>query len=164
MDATQLRQFPVALKGNFYEDFFPGASFRHGRGRTLGAADNTLFNALTVQLNPAYLDLTEARRQGHSDVPIHPWLVFSTVFGLSVEDLSEKGGAFLGVDDLTFHRDVYPGATLTAQSVVKECRRSSKNPRFGIVTWATEGRDENDRPVVSFSRTNMVVARDGGQS
>ena len=41
-------------------------------------------------------------------------LVFATVFGLSVEDLSESGGAFLGVEDLTFAKPVYPGDTLSA--------------------------------------------------
>ena len=36
----------------------------------------------------------------------------------SVEDLSEGGGPFLGVDQATFHRPVHPGDTLVARSTV----------------------------------------------
>lgn len=159
LTTKDLRSFPVAGKGHYFEDFMPGATFKHGRGRTLERVDNTLFNTLTIQLNPLHFDAELARSQGHTDVPLQPWLVFATVFGLSVEDLSEKGGAFLGIDGLLFHRPVYPGVTLRARSVVRECRRSGKNPELGIVTWFTEGMEPDGLPVVSFTRTNMVVAR-----
>ena len=65
-------------------------------------------------------------------------LVLCTVVGMSVEDLSEYGGAFLGVEDCTFHRPVYPGDTLTARSTVAAARPSNSRPG-GIVTWHTEG-------------------------
>ena len=55
-------------------------------------------------------------------------LVFTTVFGLSVEDLSEAGGLFLGVDDLTYGVPVYPGDTLTARSTVRDMRESASRP------------------------------------
>ena len=94
-------------------------------------------------------------------------LVFLTVFGLSVEDLSEAGGLFLGVDNLTFHRRVYPGATLIARSTVVDKRESASRPDSGIVTWHTEGfladqlpaaADESQR-VVDFRRSNLIPKR-----
>jgi acyl dehydratase len=92
-------------------------------------------------------------------------LVFATVFGLSVEDFSEAGGLFLGVDNLTFHRTVYPGQTLTARSTVREIRESQSRPNAGIVTWHTEGflaDGDDDRPlVVDFRRSNLVPKRGG---
>ena len=39
---------------------------------------------------------------------VDPLLVLCTVIGLSVEDLSEAGGPFLGVEDVEFLRPVYP--------------------------------------------------------
>ena len=46
-------------------------------------------------------------RGPHGPTPVvNPMLVLFTVFGLSVEDLSEAGGPFLGVDDLVHHRPV----------------------------------------------------------
>lgn len=164
ISASELRTFPIAGKGNYFEDFVPGLCFEHQRGRTLSSADNTLFNTLTIQLNPLYLDAVAACERGHPQVPLQPWMIFTTVFGLTVEDLSEKGGAFLGIDDLKFHKPLYPGATLRARSTVHACRRSDKNPAFGIVTWFTEGFEPDGTCVISFTRTNMVVARSGVKS
>ncbi|OWT59114.1 MaoC family dehydratase [Candidimonas nitroreducens] len=159
MTSDEIKQFPVAGKGHYFEDFTPGRVFEHARGRTLLAADNQLYSALTVQMNPLYVDRLAAKAVGHPDMPIQPYLVFATVFGLTVEDLSENGGAFLGVDNLSFERPVYPGATLRARSTVQGKRPSAKNPGFGIVTWFTEGFDPESGRVLTFMRTNMVRAR-----
>jgi acyl dehydratase len=88
-------------------------------------------------------------------------LVFLTVFGLSVEDLSEAGGLFLGVDNLTFHRRIYPGATLLARSTVVDKRESQSRPDAGIVTWHTEGHlaDGDQGLVVDFRRSNLIPKR-----
>ena len=83
-------------------------------------------------------------------------LVFNTVFGLSVQDLSEAGGMFLGIEDLTFHEPVYPGDTLTASSEVLDCRDSRSDPRHGIATWHTRGFNQRDELVIDFKRTNLV--------
>jgi len=88
-------------------------------------------------------------------------LVFLTVFGLSVEDLSEAGGLFLGVEDLTFARPVYPGDTLTAESTVLDKRDSGSRPDTGIVTWQTRGHNQQGEEVIDFKRTNFVAKRGG---
>ena len=88
-------------------------------------------------------------------------LVFNTVFGLSVEDLSEGGGPFLGVDDCRFLESVYIGDTLTARSTVVGRRASKGQPGFGIVTWHTEGFNQNNDQVIDFHRTNLVRRREG---
>ncbi len=84
-------------------------------------------------------------------------LVLCIVVGLSVEDLSEAGGPFLGIDELTFHRAVHPGDTLTARSTVVEARESQSRPASGIVTWHTEGLNQRDELVVDYRRTNLVA-------
>jgi len=160
MTPDELKRYPVAGKGNYFEDFVPSRIFEHPRGRTLLAADNQLFSALTMQMNPIYVDRLCARAAGHPDIPLQPYLVFATVFGLSVEDLSENGGAFLGIDDLSLNRTVYAGVTLRARSTVKDRRLSAKNPGFGIVTWFTEGFEPDVGPVLAFTRTNMVRVRE----
>src|SRR5439155_10917141 len=82
-----------------------------------------------------------------------------TVVGLSVEDLSEAGGPFLGVEDVEFLRPVHPGDTLTARSRVVSRRESESRPGFGIVTWESEGRNQRGEAVVSYRRTNLVAKR-----
>ena len=149
-------------KGRYFEEFQPAASFTHHWGRTLNAGDNSLFTTLTLHFNPLYFNAEYARAHGHPDVVICPMLVFATVFGLSVEDLSEIGGAFLGVEDLTFRRPVYPGDTLTAASFVLDKRLSSSRPDVGIVSWRTEGFNQKGERVIDFVRTNLIARQPSG--
>ena len=113
-----------------------------------------------MAFSPIYFNREHARAEGHPDLVVNPLLVFATVFGLSVEDLSEKGGLFLGVDGLTYARDVYPGETLTARSEVLAARPSGSHPDHGIVTWRTEGVDAAGQVVLEFTRSNLVIRRE----
>ena len=150
-------------KGNRYEDFEIGRRFEHHWGRTINHGDNSFFTTVTLHFNPLYTNAEFARAHGHPDVVVNPMLVFTTVFGLSVEDLSEGGGAFLGVEELTFHAPVYPGDTLIARSTVVDCRESASNNTMGIVTWHTEGFNQRDFRVIDFKRTNLVNKRGSGE-
>lgn len=144
-------------RGNTFEDFTIGRAFTHHWGRTLTEMDSTLFTTLTLHYNPQYLNTEVAAANGHErGCPINPLLVFNTVFGLSVEDLSEGGGPFLGVDDCIYGEPVYAGDTLTASSEVISARESDKRPDFGIVTWATRGLNQNGQEVIRFRRSNLV--------
>ena len=146
-------------KGNHFEDFELGHVYNHHWGRTLNEGDNSLFTTLTLSFNPLYFNAGYARAHGHGGPVLNPMLVFLTVFGLSVEDLSEAGGFFLGVDDLKFHRTLYPGETVTARSTVVDKRESTSRPDHGIVTWHTEGFDGQGQRVIDFRRSNLVTRR-----
>ena len=149
--------------GNSFDDFEVNQSFEHHLGRTLNIGDNTLFSTLTLCLNPLYFNDEYAKENGHEQTPINPLLVFNTVFGMSVEDLSEKGGPFLGIDDLVFHENVYSGDTLRARSTVLNKRISKSNEEVGIVTWHTEGFNQRGSLVVEYKRSN-IVAKSGFQA
>ena len=148
-------------KGHRYEDFDEGRVFRHHWGRTITESDNTLFTTLTQGYNPMYFNEPFAKEHGHQSVLVNPMLVFGVVFGLSVEDLSEAGGPFLGIEELAFHTPVYPGDTLTARSTVVSRRVSNSRPDQGIVTWHTEGFNQDDALVVDFKRSNLHPVRSG---
>lgn len=159
MDQETRQRAELKPKGNCFEDFTIGQVFAHHWGRTINEGDNSLFTTLTLNFNPLYFNAEFARAHDHPGVVANPMLVFATVFGLSVEDLSEAGGAFLGVDDLTFHAPVYPGDTLFARSTVTDKRESKNRPQFGICTWHTEGFNQREERVIDFRRTNMIVKR-----
>ena len=151
--------FPVRRRGNGFEAFTPGRVFEHHWGRTITAGDNSIFTSVTHAYNPLYLNAERARAEGHPDVVVSPMLVLCTVVGLSVEDLSEGGGPFLGMSDVTFHRPVHPGDTLTARSTVVEARESGSRPGAGVVTWHTEAHNQRGELVVDYRRTNLVTKR-----
>lgn len=153
--------FATLRRGHAFEDFAVGQVFDHHWGRTITAGDNALFSTATCNWNPMHLNAEYARAHGHPDVVVNPMLVLCTVVGLSVEDLSEAGGPFLGVEACRFHRPVHPGDTVTARSTVLDARLSASRPGTGIVTWHTEGRNQHDEVVVDYRRTNLVARRRG---
>lgn len=154
---SQARPWP---RGNRFEDFEIGRKFTHHWGRTISQADSLTFSILTLHYNPQYTNEAFAVAHGHPTTPVNPLLVFNTVFGLSVEDLSEGGGPFLGVNKLEFVKPVYPGDTLYAQSEVIGARLSDKRPGYGIATWKTVGTNQNGEVVVSYERSNLVRTRE----
>jgi len=152
-------RFPLVERGHCFEDFAVGQVWVHHWGRTLTTADNVAFSTATAAWHPLYLNVEAARAEGHPAMVMNPMLVLCVTFGLSVEDLSEMGGPFVGLDTCTFHRPGYAGDTVTATSTVVDARPSNSRPRFGIVTWATEGRNQHGEVLVSFQRTNLVAKR-----
>lgn len=156
-DAAAFEPWP---RGHLYEDFDVGQTFEHHWGRTVTAGDNALFSTATCNWNPMHLDAEFARAHGHRDLVVNPMLVLCTVLGLSVEDLSEAGGPFLGLEDCHFLEPVHPGDTLTARSEVIAKRPSQSRPGSGTVTWRTEGRNQRGEVVVEYRRTNLVAMRE----
>ena len=159
LDATK-QQRPAneifLARGHRYEDFTIGRVFEHAQRKTVLASDNALFTTLTMHYNPLYLDKTRAVAMGHRDIVVNPLLVFNLVFGLSVEDLSEGGGPFLGIENLEYGVIVHADDTLHARSTVISARLSSKHEQYGIVTWETEGFNQRDEMVVKYRRSNLV--------
>lgn len=156
MHDLDLSEFPLVARGNPFEFFEVGQVLPHHWGRTITAADSIQFSTNTCAWNPLYLNREFAKGDGHRDIMINPALVLCTAVGLSVEDLSEAGGPFLGLSDVRFHRPVYPDVTITATSTVENKRISAGHAGYGIVTWQTTAADENDEVVLSFRRTNLV--------
>ena len=161
MTAFDPTAFAPVRKGHSYEDFAVGQVYEHHWGRTITAGDNAVFSTTTCNWNPMHLNAEFARAHGHPDVVVNPMLVLCTAVGLSVEDLSEAGGPFLGVNECAFHLPVHPGDTITARSTVEAVRESESRPGTGIVTWHTEVHNQRGELVVDYRRTNLVAKRRG---
>ena len=125
--------------------------------RTLNAGDNSLYASLTQMYNPLYFNKEYAEEQGHKGIVVAPMLVFNTVLGLTVEELSLRG-PFVGINKLTFHRPVYEGDTLTSRSTVLNRRYSETRKGAAIVTWKTEGFNQDGELVVDYERSNLLMA------
>jgi acyl dehydratase len=154
-----LTRFEPRPKGQSFEQFEVGQVFEHHWGRTLSEADNTFFTTATLAYNPIYYNAEYARALDYRGTVVNPMLVLCTAVGLSVEDLSEAGGPFLGVNQIRFLEPVYPGDTITARSTVMDARESGSRPDFGIVTWETEATNQEGDVVLRYRRTNLVAKK-----
>ena len=145
--------------GHFFEDFEIGQTFEHAVPRTLTEGDNALYIALTGDRSPLFCDGEFARRLGYRRELINDLLVFHTVFGKSVPDISLNAVANLGYAEVKFLKAVYPGDTLTAISKVlgKKENRSGEN---GNVYVRTQGFNQDGELVLAFYRWVMVRKQD----
>ncbi|MCU1691878.1 MAG: hypothetical protein JWM64_969 [Frankiales bacterium] len=155
--------FPLWDRGPDVAGFAVGQEFDHHWGRTLENSDNALFSSLVCSWNPLYLDAEYGRSLGQPGTVIHPMLVLCTVFGLSVEDLSESAGPFLFLTECQFTRPVLAGDTLTASSSVLGVRQSSSRPGSSVVTWRTTGHNQRGEVVVQYTRANLAMPAGGGR-
>lgn len=150
-------EYQLLPKGHLFDDFQVGQRFEHHWGRTLTESDAISFATTTLRYLPLYFNRDLAEQNGYRDLVVDPLLVLATVIGLSVEDLSEAGGPFLGVNEVEFVASVYPGDTVYASSEVTSKRKSSSRLNSGIVTWETKGSNQDGETVVRFERTNLVA-------
>ncbi|ADD06887.1 mesaconyl-CoA hydratase [Natrialba magadii ATCC 43099] len=169
--AQALEQVETKEKGNYFEDFSEGDLLEHDPGLTLTRWGNESWMSQTLNHDPAYWRADAAAERGFDEPPIHPDYLTAATLGITVEDLSEKGGYFLGRTDVRFPgTPVYAGTELHVESEVVSTATSSSRPEFGIVTWRTRGTDAETGDVLcSYERTNMIprrepVATDGGGS
>ncbi|MFB6155150.1 MAG: acyl dehydratase, partial [Haloferacaceae archaeon] len=153
---------PVREKGTYFEEFADGETRTHSPGLRLTRAGNEFWMSQTLNHDPAYWRPDAARDRGFEDPPVHPDYLLACTMGPSVEDLSEKGGYFLGRTDVRFPRGgVSTGTDLRVESTVRGTRGSTSRPAYGIVTWETRGVDAATGEVLcSYERTNMVPRRD----
>jgi 2-methylfumaryl-CoA hydratase len=145
--------------GNFFEDFRLGQKLVHATPRTLTDGDASLYTAL---YGPRFaLQSADAFAQvlGLPRAPLDDLLVFHTVFGKSVPDISLNAVANLGYAEGRFLKPVYPGATLSAVSEVIGLKENS-NKQTGVVYVRTDGFDESGAKVLSYVRWVMVRKRD----
>ena len=145
-------------RGHYFEDFEVGHLFKHHGGRTITDGDNAFFSSVTMNFNPAYFNREYARSIGYEGVIVNHLLVMNVVFGLSVEDLSERAIAHLGYEKLKYVATVYPGDTLTSESLVLE-KRDTSRPDRGVVKFRTTGYNQRGEKVLEYERPVLIRKR-----
>jgi 2-methylfumaryl-CoA hydratase len=144
--------------GNFFEDFRLGQRFVHATPRTLTAADQSLYIALTGSRACLHSAETAAMSLGFPRRPLEDLLVFNTAFGKSVPDISLNAVANLGYAQLRFVEPVYDGDTLSVESEVIGLKENS-NRKSGVVYVRSIARNQHRREVLGWIRWVMVHKR-----
>ena len=145
--------------GRYYEEFDPGAVYRHWPGRTINEYDNTWFALLSMNQNPLFIDEHYARQQPLGRRPVIDGLIFSLTVGMSVPDTSGKTIANLGYESVVFERPLFPGDSLYAESEVLEKSEWPGKVDRGIVAIETRGYNQNRERVIVLRRRFVAPRR-----
>ena len=145
--------------GRYYEEFEPGAVYKHWPGRTITGHDNTWFALLSMNQHPLFIDEHFARQQAAGRRPVIDTLIFSLAVGMSVGDTSGKTIANLGYELVKFEQPLYPGDSLYAESEVLEMRESASKADRGIVRIETRGFNQRGERVIVLRRAFLAPRR-----
>lgn len=145
--------------GRFFEDYRLGETIAHAVPRTLSGGERALYHALYPARGALHSSDEFARACGLPAAPLDDLIVFHTVFGKTVPDISLNAVANLGYAEGRWLLPVWPGDTLRAESQVIGLRQNS-NARSGIVWVRTRGLNQRDEAVIEYVRWVMVKKRD----
>lgn len=146
--------------GRYYEDFAVGDIYEHRPKRTITAVDNYWFTLLTMNNHPLHFDAEYAGDTEWGQELVNSLLTISVVHGMTVSDVSYKGIANLGWEEVKLTHPVFHGDTLSAESEVIRKRESESRDGQGIVTVETTGFNQNDEKVIEFTRSVLVPFRE----
>ncbi len=145
--------------GHFFEDYRLGQSLDHAIPRTLTGGERALYHALYPARHAITSSDAFARACGLPCSPLDDLIVFHTVFGKTVPDISLNAVANLGYAAGRWHLPVYAGDTLTARSTVIGMKENS-NGQTGVVYVYSEGVNQRGQVVLDYTRWVMVKKRD----
>ena len=145
--------------GNFFEDFRLGQEITHATPRTLTDGDTALYTALYGGRFAIHSSDAFAEKLGFPQAPVDDLLVFHTVFGKTVPDISLNAVANLGYAAGVFGAPVFPGDTLSARSQVIGLKENS-NRKTGVVYVKTVGTNARGEEVLRYVRWVMVKKRE----
>lgn len=141
--------------GRFFEGYAVGDVIRHAVPRTLSRGERALYHALYPARHALYSSDQFAQSCGLRGSPIDDMIVFHTVFGKTVPDISLNAVANLGYAEARFLKPVWAGDTLRSTSEVIGVKQNS-NGKTGVVWVRTRGLNQHDDVVVEYVRWVMV--------
>lgn len=142
--------------GSYYEEFDVGEVIRHELTKTIFESDNNIFSLLTMNHNPLHINRHYAEASQHEKILVVGTLVFSLVVGITVPDISGKAIANLEYENIKHIAPVFIGDTIHAETKVLKKRISNTHNDRGIVYVETVGFNQNNIPVISFTRKVLI--------
>ena len=145
--------------GRFFEDYRIGEVIPHAVPRTLSGGERALYHALYPARGALFSSDDFARTCGLPQSPMDDLIVFHTVFGKTVPDISLNAVANLGYAEGRFLEPVYAGDTLASRSEVIGLKQNS-NGKSGVVYVRTTGTNQHGVDVLQYVRWVMVRKKD----
>ena len=144
----------------FYEDVEVGRTYECGE-TTVTEEDIVTF---AEQFDPLtmHADPERAEDSPHHGLIASGYHTLALTVRLLVEGYRGDRAVIAGlsIDDVTWHRPVRPGDTLSASVTMEKKRLSSGNPSNGIVSMTVETRNGDGDVVLSYEDNELVRVRD----
>lgn len=149
--------------GGYLEDYEPGDVYRHWPGKTITEAEDHMFCLLTMAASPLHIDrhYAETETEFGRNIVVGT-MIYSLLLGMSVPDISGRAIANLGVSELRHLAPFFHNDTLYASSEILSVRPSESRPNQGILTVRTDGFNQDQRHVCTFTRAVLLPCRPAG--
>ncbi len=123
--------------GLWFEDFVPGASYRHRLTRTVTQMDNILFSNMTMNPQPLHVDAHFCATETEWGQPLmNSLFTLGLMIGIAVNDLTNGTTiANLGMTDTRFPNPLFEGDTVHCTTDIVAKRESRSRPDAGIVEF-----------------------------
>ncbi|HEY1584774.1 MAG TPA: MaoC family dehydratase [Polyangia bacterium] len=151
--------------GGYLEEYEPGDVFRHWPGKTVTEAEDHMFCLLTMAASPLHVDRCWAERESEfgRNVVVGTF-VYSLLLGMSVPDISGRAIANLGVADLRHVAPLFHNDTLYGSTEVLAVRRSQSRPQQGVLSVRTDGFNQDEKLLCTFTRAVLLPCRPAAQA
>ena len=148
------------MPGKFFEDLEEGMTILHSNGRTITEADNTFFNAITMNTQPLHLNEDFASKSQFGKRIVNGILTLGLVIGITVEDLTAGTIiANLGYEKLNHPKPVFHGDTIYVETTVLDKRPSRTKHDRGIVRLKHLGKNQSGEIVCEVERAVLFLKR-----
>ncbi len=148
------------MAGLYYEEFFVGQEFEHPWTRTVTEMDNTLFSALTMNVQPLHIDAHFSEGTEFGQRLVNSIFTLGLIIGISVNDTTiGTTVGNLGFSETRFPKPVFHGDTLRARTKVLAMRESRSRPEVGIVDFEHTGWNQRNEMVALCRRQAMMRKR-----
>ena len=148
------------MPGKFFEDLEEGMTILHSNGRTITEADNTFFNAITMNTQPLHLNEDFASKSQFGKRIVNGILTLGLVIGITVDDLTAGTIiANLGYEKVNHPKPVFHGDTIYVETTVLDKRPSRTKPDRGIVRLKHLGKNQSGEIVCEVERAVLFLKR-----
>lgn len=145
----------------YFEDIEIGRKQAFGRYDV--TRDEVLEFARKYDPQPFHLSDEAAAATHFGRISASGWHTSAMVMAMLVESLKANNQAGLGspgLDELRWHKPVYPGDTLRCETEVIEKRRSTSRPEMGSFRSKMRIYNQDDEMVMSFISIGLVATRE----
>ena len=142
----------------YFEDFTPGQTMRHARGKTIGENETVTLAHLTMNTAQGHFNAHDMAASKFGRRITYGGVTAAIIVGLASEDTSENALADIALDKLRLKVPVTEGDTLYSATEVLACAPSYRDDA-GLVTFRHYGFNQRDELVCQVERTVLVRRR-----